>query len=221
LAPPAPAGATDAWSLDGPRATRGGQRRRPAAISTSDQFFVYGVAFLVILGLVGVGGVAAAPWRADRAYDKSLELLARAVGQDRAATEGTWPPAPPDRQALERAYVALQAARRLNPWEPRYYVRGAINLVVQAAREPTGSERQADLLDQAHALYRQVIRVEPGGPMFILAYGDALLRLYEAQPNVGQARDQALASLRRAQQVSPRDPSIAARLAAAEAMTPK
>ncbi len=61
--------------------------------------------------------------------------------------------------------------------------------------------------------------MEPGAPQFLLAYGDALLRLYEAQPSVCRTREHALASLRRAQRIFPGDPAIPERLAAAESMT--
>ncbi len=207
---PAPAG-TDAWSLDSPPPTRRGLRRRPEAMSTVDQFFVYGVAFLVILGLVGVGGMAAAPWRADRAFHQSQKLVDQAYAQDQESGSDT----------LERALVALEAAQGLNPWEPRYYQRPAVTVVNQAASQPAGSQRQAQLLDLADELYRQVIRVEPGAPQFLLAYGDALLRLYEAQPDVERAREQALAALRRAQRIFPGDSAIAERLATAGASPPK
>lgn len=206
---PAPV-ATDTWSVEGHPPTRGG-RRRPEAMSTVDQFFVYGVAFLVILGLVGVGGMAAAPWRADRAFHQVQKLTDRAYAQDPRSGSDT----------LEQALGALQEARRLNPWEPRYYQRPAVTVVTQAARQPAGSQRQGQLLDLAEDLYRQVIRVEPGGPQFLFAYGDALLRLYEAQPSVARAWEQAVASLRRAKRIYPADPAIIERLATAESIAPK
>lgn len=202
--------ARDAWSLDDPPPPRGG-RWKSEAMSTVDQFFVYGVAFLVILGLVGIGGMAAAPWRADRAFHQAQKLADRAHAQDPQFGSDT----------LERALGALDAARRLNPWEPRYYQRAAVTAVNQAARHPAGSQRQAQLLDRAEDLYRRVIRVEPGAPQFLLVYGDALLSIYEAQPSVGRAREQALAPLRRAQRIFPGDPAIAERLATAEATIPQ
>lgn len=203
-----PPGGVDVWSLDGSGATRGRPRRRPAAMSTVDQFFVYGVAFLVLLGVVWVSGLAAPPWRADRAFAQSQRLTAQTN-------------VPVSRQTWERSFAALYAARELNPWEPRYYHGGAVTAVRLAAREAAGSQSQADLLAEADDLYRQVIRVDPGGPKFLLAYGDALLQLYEAQPSVNRAREQALASLRRAQRISPRDPFIAERLATAEGLPPQ
>ncbi len=166
----------------------------------------------IVVAVAGLLWPLTGPYRADH------DLLAARKNVNAAELKGV--PELARLESLNEARTILRSAMAANPWEALYAGEAARVAAMigelkdeNASLSPGTDEPLVEGLDDARVLYRRAVSLEPDNSRILSAYAQVLLRLSEESGEDAAAWEQAIASLRRAVEVNPWDPSLVRTLA--------
>lgn len=181
-------------------------RPGPATAEVESDLARRSIAVIAGFGLLVVGLQATRPLRAD--HSASASSSAQDSAQDIVQLGSREQALPLTRKAVTEMELAI----KLNPWEPILRVRHAEAYFAGALGFPDGSPAQAAALRAALREFERVIALRPRASVYLERYSDILLKIYEVNPAITQAKAKAVQALRRAVDAEPTSEHLRERL---------